>query len=424
MKYRTSLQNRIAIAFALLGTLVSLVLAGAAYLLTVSTEDRLIAETLATELEDYMARYREDPQARQPSGVHIRAYVLKDGENPGLPPGLVDLPPGQQHLKIGDRGYYAEARRSDGRKFVVLYDDAQVRQRERQFKAFLIGGILLMTALSAALGLWLSGEVISPLRELARRVALLDPGTPGLPLARHFPRDELGQLARNFDDYVQRLRAFIEREQAFTGDVSHELRTPLTIIEGATEVLAGDTGLDAEQQRRIGRIARAAREMSEVTAALLELARERSSAQPVSECALEQELREVVENHRYLLKGRAVQVELRVDARPSLAVECALLRIVLANLVRNAFSYTREGRIDILLGPSSIVISDTGPGIPREQIQQIFKPFFSGQGGEGIGLSLVQRICRHYGWEIGVDSIYGEGTRFLLDFAPVQRVRD
>ena len=156
--------------------------------------------------------------------------------------------------------------------------------------------------------------------------------------------------------------------------------------------------------------------MSEVTHALLELAREQQQDKLTASCEVEKLLHEVVDTHRHLLETNNVTVDITVHSTPVLSVECALLRIVVGNLIRNAFSYTTEGCVRITLDSYSISVSDTGVGIPTQQLEEVFKPFYSTQGGEGIGLSLVRRICQHYGWEIKVSSRVGKGTRFRLNF--------
>ncbi|HHH44014.1 MAG TPA: HAMP domain-containing histidine kinase [Gammaproteobacteria bacterium] len=416
MRFRTSLRYRISIAFALLGGVVSLALAGILYWLTLTMEERLLAETLSSELGGFIERYREDPSTVAPGSSILRTYVQDSEGRTAMPEALQGMTAGLHQLSLAGRHYFAEVRIQDGRQFVLLYDDAQIQHKERQFRAYLAGGVLIMIGLSAALGLWLAERVVSPVGELARRVGNLEPRNRSTALADDFPRDETGILAREFDAYQDRLRAFIEREQAFTADVSHELRTPLAVIEGAAEVLREDASLDDAQHTRVRRIARAAREMSEITYALLELAREQQPDRLTSSCEVDKLLREVVDSHRHLLESNQVDVDITVHSTPVLSVECALLRIVIGNLIRNAFSYTSEGCVRVTLDNYSLSVSDTGVGIPAEQLDAVFKPFYSTGGGEGIGLSLVRRICQHYGWVIKVSSRVGKGTRFRLDF--------
>ncbi len=416
MKFKTSLRYRVTLAFALLGLVVSLSLAGSLYVLTIDMEERLIAETLSAELEDYIARYAIDPEAPPPASTMIRTYVILP-EAEDIPVLLRELGPGLHQVWLEGRGYYAEVRVSDARHFIVLYDDRQIRHRENQFKLFLGVGVLVMTLVSALLGFWLAGRVIAPVGELAARVAALQPEDHPEPLATDYPRDEVGRLAREFDAYVRRLAAFIEREQAFTADVSHELRTPLAVIEGAAEVLLDDPDLGEARRSRVERLARSAHEMSELVTALLLLAREGEGNVSASGCAVDEVLLQVVEGHKHLLQHQSVEINLDIQAQMILPVECTLLRVVLANLVRNAISYTEHGRVSICLDEKGVSIKDTGIGIPREQMQRIFDRFFTGSTeGEGIGLSLVKRICRRYGWHIDIDSFEGHGTQIRLSF--------
>jgi len=415
MKFRTSLRYRVTLAFAVLGLVVSLGLAGTLYVLTIDMEERLIAETLSAELEDYIARYVIDPEASPPASTMIRTYVIPPGAN-NAPAVLRQLRAGLHLVSLEGKQYYAEVRMSDKRNFIVLYDDRQIRHREDQFKLFLGISVLVMTLLSALIGFWLSGRVIAPVRELAVRVAGFRPKDHPEPLATDFPRDEVGKLAREFDAYVQRLAAFIEREQTFTADVSHELRTPLTVIEGAGEILLDDPGLSKARRSRVERITRSAREMSELVTALLLLAREEKSNESASGCSVGKVLQQVVEGHQHLLRHKSVEIKLDIGAETTLPVECPLLRVVLANLIRNAFSYTERGRVCISLEENGVTVEDTGVGIPPEKLRQVFDRYYTGpSGGEGIGLSLVKRICQRYEWHIDIDSD-GRGTKIQLAF--------
>lgn len=394
-------------------------LAVALYVLTIDMEERLIAETLSAELEDYIARYEVDPETLPPSSTTIHTYVILPGAKSSPELLLYELKAGLHQVQFEGRDYYAEVRVSDGRHFIVLYDDRQIRHRENQFKLFLGIGVLVMTLLSALLGFWLAGRVISPVGELAARIAGFRPEDHHEPMAEDFPRDEVGMLAHEFDAYLRRLAAFIEREQAFTADVSHELRTPLAVISGATEVLLEDPGLSDARRSRVERISRSVHEMSELVSALLLLVREEKNDVSVSSCAVGEVLQQVVEGHQHLLRHKSVEIKLDIQAQTILPVECTLLRVVLANLILNALTYTERGYISICLDEKGVSVKDTGIGIPREQLQRIFDRYYTGStGGEGIGLSLVKRICRRYGWNIDIDSREDYGTLIRLSFLP------
>ena len=416
MTFKASLRYRVSLSFAILGLVVSLGLAGALYLLTIDMEKRLIAETLTAELEDYIARLEVDPKTSPPFSTTIRTYVIQsDAEN--VPEVLRDLNAGLHHVHHEGNSYYAEVRESGSRYFAVLYNDQQIRHREGQFKFFLGFGVLMMTLASALLGQWLAGRVIAPVGKLAARVADFRPENHVTPLAKDFPQGEVGILAREFDAYLQRLAAFVERERYFTADVSHELRTPLSVIEGASEILLEDSALEEAQRLRVERIARSAKEMSELVKALLLLAREENDIASASGCAVEEVLQQTIENHRHLVRRKPVEIKLHIQTKLSLPVECPLLRVVLANLVRNALCYTEKGYVSVCLDEKGVSIKDTGIGISKAEIQRIFDRYYTGPSGkEGIGLSLVKRICQRYGWNIDIESHESVGTTIRLSF--------
>lgn len=419
MKVRTSLRFRVTLSFALLAAAISAGLAGVLYVLTIKMEEHLIEETLSAELEDYMGRYALDPDTAPPSSTKIRSYVLStasEGDSPGT---LYELEPGLHHVKLDGISYFAEVRVSDDIHFAVLYDDTQIRHRETMFVLFLAGGSFTMILLSAVLGWWLARRIMYPVSELARRVSELTPEAGSTQLGDIFTNDEVGLLARDFDDYQKRLADFVDRERAFTGDVSHELRTPLAVIDGAAEILLADPDLDEDKRRRVERIAQAVREASEVTSALLLMAREESSeAYTVSECQVEDVLKQVIQAYLRLRNKNTLLMELKIEDHPVLEVEPSLLRVVLGNLIRNAYAYTQKGGVKITLKNDGVTIVDTGIGMSDTELTRVFDRHYraSEKGGAGIGLSLVKRICQRYGWKITIASEAGIGTRVSLLF--------
>jgi len=419
---RSSLRYRVAFSFAWFGALVSLLLAIGLYFSAHDLGKRLIDETLQAEMEDYLARRARNPHSLPPNTLSLRGYVVAPGDTQTeVPDAVRNLPLGRYEMQLDGMPHRAIVTRRDGLRYVMLFNQGPQIQRENRFVFYLAGGILIMVLLSAAGGYWLAGRVVEPVVRLSKEVGDASPEGQSPALSEHFTEDELGELARAFDGYLSRLRAFIDRERSFTADVSHELRTPLAVIQGATEVLAGDPHLNPKQKQRIDRIERAGRDMTELTTALLLMAREETAgAQPDEQCAVKDVVRDCVEKHRHLIEGRPAALDLSIEAEPALPAERTLLAIVIGNLIRNAFSYTETGKIVIRLQADRLVVSDTGIGIKADELARVFQRYYKGSAskGAGIGLSLVKRICDRYGWEVQIESRENEGTTAQLIFSP------
>ncbi|MBF0309037.1 MAG: HAMP domain-containing histidine kinase [Magnetococcales bacterium] len=418
-----SLRSRVAVAFALFGVGVSLLMAADLYLAARQFGRQLVEQTLKAELEDYQSRKHRNPLSLPPSTATLLGFVdpAPDGA-PAFPPQWHPLPPGYHDLEYSNAPYRAMVAIQDNMRYVMLFDLTRLRQREASYLVFLGAGVLVMTMLSAVGGMWLASRVIEPVSALVRRVKGLGPHAPFPVLAQGLPPDEVGELAAAFDGYLQRLREFIEREQAFTADVSHELRTPLAVIRGAVELLREGAGFaEGRDRERLERVERAAQDMTGLTEALLLLSRELDPRQPMPDsCSVAEVLNDVVDKHRHLLRNKSTQVELEMGAEPRLQTKAALLFVVLGNLVRNALAHTPEGWVRIRLETDRVVIRDTGIGMPEEVLRQLFHGRFQGpeRRGEGIGLALVKRICDRHGWRIDLNSREGEGTEVTLFFEP------
>lgn len=417
-KRRHSLRFRVAVAFAGLGAVLSLLFAAGIWFAAHNVSQRLMDQTLRAELDDYMARRARNPQSLPPDTAGLRGYVGTAGTDDGAPSEVRNLAPGQHEVSIAGVPYRVSVAERKGERYTMLFNEERQRAREARFLAWLAGGAALMTLLASAGGLWLAGRVIAPVTELARAV--------GQAQAENLPRlagdlrtpDEIGELTRAFDAYLARLAAFIERERAFAADASHELRTPLAVIRGAAEVLGDDAQLTANQARRVARIERAAAEMSALIAALLLLAREEEA--PVDEpCDAARVVRDCIERYRGLAAQRRNALEMATDTAPVLQVDPAFLAIVVGNLVRNAIAHTEDGTVRVQLLADRLVVADTGRGIGSEEMGRVFQRYYRGpeSSGAGIGLSLVKRICDRHGWTIDLESSVGGGTAATLRFA-------
>jgi signal transduction histidine kinase len=412
-----SLRARVALYFAAFGALLSVVMAVMVYQSAHDLSVRLIDETLTAELDDYIARRERNPRSLPPSTVTLQGFVREAGETDGVPDYLATLPPGRHEIRSGTLSYRAAVLDRDNARYYLLYDISLKLKRERRFAQQLSIVAVAMTLLSALLGIFLSGAAVAPVRDLAARVRHRRPEDWDRPLAEHFHDREIEELAGVFDRQLSRMRAFMERERAFGADMSHELRTALAVILSATEVLLDDAALSDKQKARVQRIERAARDMAELGAALLLMARE-DHAQPGGGCQVAAVIEEAVERQRHILGSKPVAVDVQTDPALVVAADCGLVDILVSNLVRNAFSYTDAGRVTVHQDSRSLVISDTGRGIPGDAIDQAFLRHFRdiSSSGAGIGLSLVKRICDRYGWLVRLESGEQQGTTVTVMF--------
>ncbi|MEW8014483.1 MAG: HAMP domain-containing sensor histidine kinase [Candidatus Sedimenticola endophacoides] len=381
----------------------------------------MVDDTLSAELDDLVERRQRNPDSVPEHTATIRAYVI-DEKRPDrqIPPAVIALQPGQHQLRLGDTHYRAAVRLLQGHRFVVLYNVSALHRREQGFMLLLGGSVLLVTLVAALSGRWLASRVIASVTELVSRALSLRPGQPHSPLADEFPWIEIQQLATDFDEALARLQAFIERERLFTGDVSHELRTPLAVIAGASELLLADQRLEPQIRERAARIGRAVSEMSEMTGALLALAREQEGRPGTPECEVVEVVSELVQRHRSLLGDRPVALELDIEARPRVPADRAVLSMVFGNLLRNALNFTDEGEVRVCVREESIEVHDTGTGIGDVDVASLFKPYIRSENskGSGLGLSLVQRLCERQAWGVTLDPLPGGGTLARLQLSP------
>lgn len=247
-------------------------------------------------------------------------------------------------------------------------------------------------------------------------------------------RDE--RLARREAELAQQLLSY-QNEQLveldrlkdeFVSSVSHELRTPLTSISGYVELLKED---EADPQRRdfLGIVERNANRLLGLVADLLFAARLQGGRLELEREAVDlQELvRDAVASARPRADAAAVALEAQAEEVPALRGERARLSQLLDNLVSNAIKFTPAGgRVRVRLrgeaGTIRIEVSDTGIGIPDRDRERLFDRFFRTQSalerqiqGTGLGLYISKAIAEAHGGRIGVESVEGQGTTFVVD---------
>jgi len=275
-------------------------------------------------------------------------------------------------------------------------------------------------------GLLIAGRALEPVdsvTRLARRISAEDlSGRLDLDL----PDDELGRLARTFDEMIARLEGAFRRQRQFTGDASHELRTPLTALKGQVEVALARprepdeyrdvlTGVNEEVDRLI-RLVGSLLTLARADAGEIALLRE-----PIS---LGDAVAGAVEQVEPLADLRGIS--LRLEPGPAVTVDAdeSLLLQLLLNLLDNAMKFTPSGgevraNWGVDGGAAFVTISDTGVGIAAEHLPHVFERFYRvdtarsrAEGGTGLGLAISRWIVEAHGGEISAASTPGGGSTF------------
>jgi signal transduction histidine kinase len=213
--------------------------------------------------------------------------------------------------------------------------------------------------------------------------------------------DELQALSAAIVERDQRIQSLIERERQFNRDVSHELRTPLTITMGAIELM---------EQEQLGnklflRLKSAVTDMQILTEGVLWLGRDASKK---ISCDAYRVCQRAVNTHSHLVETKSVEVQLAVEGEMRIPVPEPVAFVIIGNILRNALTHTDTGAVTINVSLGEMIFEDTGVGYGNASDKNT---------GFGIGLSLVDRLCRHFG--LAFDIVSGEeqvGSRVQISW--------
>jgi len=301
------------------------------------------------------------------------------------------------------------------------------------FGVILLIGILAAFLLSVGGAYLLARAALSPVDAVVRSARQITESdlSKRLPVAQ--PKDEIGRLTITINDLLGRLEvAFARREEAlsrqrhFAADASHELRTPLTSIAGYTRMLK-EWGLENPETAResVEAIIEESGRMRELVESLLTLARNEAGAPlELAPGDLATVASEAVKA-ACAAAGDKVTVEHPSPREPvEASFDRARIRQVAAILLDNAIKYTPEGgTVTVDVGKDNgwawIEVSDTGIGIPADELPLVFERFHRADparaaGGAGLGLSIARQIARAHGGEIEAKSRSGVGSTFVL----------
>ena len=297
-----------------------------------------------------------------------------------------------------------------------------------EFYAVLFWAVPIVLVAAAAGGYWLSGRALAPVDQIIDEAQAIDPANFSARLSVPSSGDELQRLSQTLNQMLDRVEQSVLQVRRFTADASHELRAPMTLIYTAAQfALRRDRSAD-DLKDSLKKILHAAKRCTDLINQLLWLARSDAGAKleliptdvvpVVSDLASEASMLAVE-------KGLTIAAELP-EAPAYVAIDEASFRRMLLILLDNAVKYTPNGgSIKVRMAESAnnleIAVTDSGIGIPAEQLPFVFDRFWRADqvrtreaGGTGLGLAIARDIAQAHGAELDVESSVGHGSTFTV----------
>jgi len=277
-------------------------------------------------------------------------------------------------------------------------------------------------------GVFLASRALSPIDKLTRLARRMSADDLSQRLNLRLPDDEVGRLARTFDEMIARLEDAFRRQRQFTADASHELRTPLTAVKGEVEVALTRPREPDAYREVLQKVNEEADRLIRLVGSLLTLARADAGQIPVALEAVDVAnlVDSAVEQVRPAAQQRDIELVLPPGPPVTLRADEDLLLQLLLNLLDNAIKYTPSGgRVTAGWSTNSaqvdLWVRDTGAGIAPEHLPHIFDRFYRAdkarsraQGGVGLGLSICRWIAEAHGGSISAESEPGRGSTFTV----------
>jgi signal transduction histidine kinase len=243
--------------------------------------------------------------------------------------------------------------------------------------------------------------------------------------------DELDQLSREINHFLDQIAGYLERHREFIGNAAHELRSPLTAIQISVDLALSKNRSPEEYQDLLCTLSDECEELRVLVNQLLTLAENDAVGleRPADAARLDELVAKSLEVFTAVAEDR--EITLRADVQDAVIVagDAARLRQVMTNLLDNALKFTPpSGEVTVTLQIDAghrcavLTVGDTGIGIPPDELPRIFDRFYQvdkshqrrGQHGNGLGLSIVQSIVQLHAGDVAVESEPSRGTTFRV----------
>ncbi|GAB4189546.1 MAG: HAMP domain-containing sensor histidine kinase [Wenzhouxiangellaceae bacterium] len=389
-------------------------------------ENVLVREALEGEAKHFWSLYDANPDQPLPNTNNMIGFMAPGGDTSQLPAPLEELEDGYWRAVLHDDMLsIVHVSSYNGDRLYLAFDQVQVSSLALFFGIAPLSAVLMLIYLLVWMGYVRTRRAVSPVVKLARSMEAFDSRRDSL---GDFEMEEIQTevdseaeiLINAFKDFASRVDDMLQRERNFTRNASHELRTPLTVLRANLELLQRTSQSEEQRDLILARMRRTVRDMESLLETLLLLARESESRLSWGPVSLNELLAYVMEQESRANAQEGVSTRLIARCELQTNAPEKVLSIIFANLLRNAFLYTDEGEVRVEILPHAVAIQDTGCGMTETDLDRAFEPFYRGQGatreGYGLGLAIVSRLCRRFGWVLEADSEFGAGTRVTIRF--------
>jgi heavy metal sensor kinase len=315
---------------------------------------------------------------------------------------------------------------------VIARSTKQIDQALAGLVRTLIIAVPLALILAAGGGLFLARRALKPVDKIAQTAREIGESDLSQRINVN-TKDELGRLAATLNEMIGRLEKTFQRQKQFTSDASHELRAPLAVIEAESSLALQKERPSSDYQRSLEIISQESRQMSSLIDQLLTLARADAGKEQwnFTEVNLGKLITNLSTDVEILCQEKGLSFQLGQPQDLVVKGDEARLRELFMNLSDNAIRYTPSpGAVSVSLrreGQMAVVaITDTGVGIPAEDIPFIFERFYRvdksrsrAEGGSGLGLAICKHIVEAHGGKIEAESQVGVGSTFSV-WLPLQ----
>ena len=353
----------------------------------------------------------------------FQSYFAKNN----LPPQLGPNPPHLSPAQMFTFGEFREITQKLPHGEIVLAGCSfapEVKElRLTALKLLGVGGIILFFGLAG--GWWISSRAIRPIDDISAAAVKISAGDLSQRIDVAEAESELGRLASVLNATFARLEAAFAQQQQFTADAAHELRTPVSVMITQTQATLNRERSPTEYRATVEACHRAAQRIRRLIESLLELARLDAGQEPMKRMPfdLAQTVRDCVASVQPLADGRGVKIHCELPPLKCMGDPERLAQVI-TNLLTNAIQYNREDggvrfAAQLQNGTVTLAVSDTGRGIPAEDLPHVFKRFYRGDksrstGNTGLGLAISKAIVEAHGGTIEVSSNPNTGTTFTV----------